>query len=111
MTEPPAAVPDHRIAPATLAALPSLCRQFHVRELALFGSAVSDRVSPASDLDLLVAFEDLPSGAYADAYFGPLDALQSLFGRPVDPVTEPALQNPHFRRQIEAAKIRLFPSP
>ena len=91
-------------------ALSALCRRFHVRKLDLFGSATDGRFDPTrSDLDFLVRFEELSSVAYADAYFGLHDELVTLFGRAVDLVTEPALENPYLRRQIEAQRQRLFP--
>jgi predicted nucleotidyltransferase len=98
--------------PEALAALPALCRRFGVRRLALFGSAATGRFDPArSDLDLLVAFEEPPPLGYAAAYFGLHAALEELFGRPVDLVTErPALENPYFRRQVEAERRLLFPA-
>ncbi len=34
-----------------------LCRKYQVRELALFGSALSDGFTPDSDVDLLVEFD------------------------------------------------------
>ncbi len=34
-----------------------LCKRYHVRELALFGSAVREDFSPTSDVDVLVEFE------------------------------------------------------
>jgi hypothetical protein len=38
-----------------------LCRQFHVRQLELFGSELGDAYDPElSDLDFLVEFEALP---------------------------------------------------
>ena len=101
--------------PAALAstapdALPALCRRFHVRRLDLFGSAADGCFDPArSDLDFLVAFEALPGAAYADAYFGLREGLAGLFGRPVDLLTEPALENPYLRLQVEAQRQRLFP--
>ena len=65
-----------------LSALPALCRRFRVRHLDLFGSATDGSFDPArSDLDFLVAFEDMPDTAYADAYFGLRDGLASLFGQ------------------------------
>jgi len=95
---------------ADLDTLRILCRRFHVRQLDLFGSAVDERFDPArSDLDFLVAFEELPSAAYADAYFGLHESLITLFGRAVDLVTEPSLENPYLRRQLEAQRQRLFP--
>ena len=51
-----------------------LCRQFRVRRLGLFDSAATGGFRPGeSDLDLLVEFEPLPAGTYADTYFGLLD--------------------------------------
>lgn len=98
------------LASVTLDALPALCRRFHVRQLYLFGSAADGRFDPAcSDLDFLAAFEELPSATYADCYFGLREGLIALFGRAVDLVTEPALENPYLRRQIEARRQRLFP--
>lgn len=95
---------------STSDALPALCRRFHVRQLDLFGSAADGRFNPAcSDLDFLVAFEELPSASYAESYFGLREGLVALFGRAVDLVTEPALENPYLRRRIEARRRRLFP--
>ena len=94
----------------TREALPTLCRRFRVRRLDLFGSAANGRFDPGrSDLDILVAFDDLTPGAYADAYFGLRAALEDLLGRPVDLLTEPALENPHLRSRIDAERRPLFP--
>lgn len=99
------------LAVAAPEAIPALCRRFHVRRLDLFGSAVGERFDPVrSDLDFLVAFEDLPESAYADAYFGLRDALAELFGREVDLLTDAALKNPYLRRRVEAQREHLFPA-
>jgi uncharacterized protein len=92
--------------------LPALCRRFGVRRLDLFGSAATGRFDPnRSDLDFLVSFnETMPPGAYADAWFGLPAALEALFGRPVDLLTEAALENPYLRRRVEAERRRLFPA-
>ncbi len=91
-------------------ALPTLCRRFHVRRLYLFGSAATGRnFDPArSDLDFLVDFKPLTPAEYTDAYFGLREALEELSGRPIDLVTEPALENPYLRRQVEAERRLLF---
>lgn len=100
------------LATAAPATIPTLCRRFHVRRLDLFGSAVGGCFDPLhSDFDFLVAFEELPGSAYADAYFGLRHALTELLGREVDLLTEAALKNPYLRRQIEAQRRRLFPTP
>ena len=92
--------------------LGDLCRRFHVRRLGLFGSAATGGFDPErSDLDLIVEFEPMPPGAYADAYFSLREQLQILFGRAVDLLTETALANPYLRRRIEAERQTLFPRP
>jgi uncharacterized protein len=97
------------VAVPALEALRSLCRRHHVRRLDLFGPAVTDRFGPAhSDLDMLVVFDDLPPGLYADAYFSLKQGLESLYGRDVDLVTDTALQNPYFRRAVEAQRQALY---
>jgi predicted nucleotidyltransferase len=98
---------------ATADALAAACRRFHVRRLDLFGSAATGRGFDAvrSDADFLVEFEPLPPADYADAYFGLREALQHLAGRPVDLLTESALENPWLRRRIEAERRPLFPAP
>jgi predicted nucleotidyltransferase len=42
----------------TQEALESFCRANHIKKLSLFGSALRDELSPESDIDLLVEFEE-----------------------------------------------------
>jgi predicted nucleotidyltransferase len=89
--------------------LVSLCRQYRVQRLALFGSALRDDFdSSHSNLDFLVEFEPLPAGSYADTFFGLAEALQQLFDRPVDLVVESAIKNPYFRESVERNKALLY---
>ena len=86
-----------------------LCRQYHVRRLALFGSALGRDFDPEqSDVDFLVEFEPLPAGTYADTYFGLLLALERLFGRKVDLVEPESVRNPYFRQEIAATQETLY---
>ena len=86
-----------------------LCRQYRVRRLELFGSAAANRDRPGeSDLDFLVEFEPFPDGGYADAYFGLHEALETLFGRPVDLVVDSAIKNPYFRQSVDETKVLVF---
>lgn len=88
----------------------ALCRRTGARRLDVFGSAArNDDFDPAtSDLDFLVAFDDLPPAKYADAYFDLKESLESLFGRPVDLVTEASLENPYFRARIHAERKPIY---
>ena len=73
--------------------LQALCRRFHVRRLDLFGSAARGDFDPEeSDIDFLVEFDRSAPQHPFDAYFGLKEALEELFGRPVDLVEAGALQ-------------------
>ncbi len=92
-----------------LSAIVELCRRFGVQRLDLFGSAAIGRFDPqCSDLDFLVAFEELPKGAYTTRYFDFREGLERLFDRKVDLLTEPGLKNPYLRRQIESEKRSIY---
>lgn len=92
-----------------LSALAQLCKRFRVCRLEVFGSAVRGDFDPRrSDLDFLVVFEPLPPGAYAEAYLGFKEALEMLFGGPVDLVAPSAIRNPYFRESVEASKALLY---
>lgn len=89
--------------------LSALCRRHAVRRLELFGSAATDREA-IGDLDFLVEFEELNSNAYADAYFGLLEDLERLFGRPVDLVMASAVTNPYFLEDIARDRTLVYGS-
>ena len=83
-------------------AVDALCERLHVRRLDLFGSAVRpDFDAQRSDLDFVMAFDELPPVEYADAFFALKEGLEQLFEQPVDLVVEQAIRNPHFKARIE----------
>ena len=87
----------------------TLCRRAGARRLDAFGSAVRADFDPeTSDLDFLVEFDDVPPAAYAQAYFALKEGLESLFGRPVDLVTNSSLANPYFRERIIAERQNVY---
>jgi uncharacterized protein len=87
----------------------SLCRQYHVQRLAVFGSALREDFDPQrSDMDFLVEFQPLPEGSYADAYFGLMEGLELIFSRPVDLVVESAIKNPYFLTSVQQGKHWLY---
>ena len=89
--------------------LDQLCRRYGVLRLDLFGSAATGRYRPEeSDLDFVVEFQPLPADAYADAYFGLLEALERLFGQPVDLVVGTAIKNPYFRQSLEETRTLVY---
>ena len=87
--------------------LEAICQRFGVRQLELFGSGATGAFdSQTSDLDFLVEFDSDPTRR-ADRYFGLLESLEDLFGRPVDVVEVGAIRNPYFLRAIEASRTLL----
>ena len=72
------------------------CKRFDVKRLELFGSRAREEGSLDSDVDLLVEFNNLHSRGISDRYFGLIDALTSIFERPVDLVEISAIRNPYF---------------
>ena len=86
-----------------------LCKKHSVRRLDVFGSAAGGAFDPDdSDIDFLVEFGDIPPGGYADAYFGLLEGLEDLFGRPVDLVVDAAIRNPYFRRSVDQTRSPVY---
>jgi hypothetical protein len=61
-----------------------------------------------SDLDFLVEFASPPSGGYADAYFGLVQSLEELFGKPVDLVVSSTIRNPFFLQSLERTRTLLY---
>ena len=85
-----------------------LCRQYGVRRLDLFGSAVNSlKFDPdRSDLDFLVEFQ--PVASMGSTYFRLAESLGELFGRSVDLVMASAIRNPYFRKSIEQTKVNIY---
>ncbi|MFL5758862.1 MAG: nucleotidyltransferase family protein [Thermomicrobiales bacterium] len=90
------------------AELATLCRRHGVRRLDIVGSAATGAFRDAgSELDFIVDFADKGAG-YADRYLDFADALETLFDRKVDLLTERWIQNPYFRRSVEATRQTIY---
>ncbi len=93
MRNPAIKIPQAQIA--------ELCRQYQVRELALFGSALRDDFGPESDIDLLVEFD--PSAQVGLLTLTRLQReLAALFQRAVDLVPKGGLK-PILRQSVLAS--------
>jgi predicted nucleotidyltransferase len=90
-----------------MAAIIDFCTKWKIREFALFGSALSDRFEPDSDLDVLVTFEPDHGWSLFD-HMTMEEELASVVGRPVDVVSKAAIlsaDNP-VRRQLILGSAR-----
>jgi predicted nucleotidyltransferase len=89
--------------------LQALCRRHNVRRLGLFGSATGAGFDPkTSDLDFIVEFGPFVAGEYSEHYFGLLEELRQLFGRPVDLVVSQAVRNPYLLESINRSRELLY---
>lgn len=89
-------------------AVAELARQHHVKHLSLFGSAATEDFDPGrSDADFLVEFSPESPSPFED-YFRFKEALEELFGRPVDLVTPPSLENPHFAASVARTAVEVY---
>jgi uncharacterized protein len=88
-----------------------LCKQYKVKNLYLFGSALRDDFDEkTSDFDFLVNFkkEEIKIEDYADNYFDFLYSLEALLDRKVDIQEEKAIKNPLFKQRVEATKQLIY---
>lgn len=91
-----------------LNAIKSLCESHNVRTLYVFGSASTGKFNPRSDVDLLISFNAMDAGDYADTYFELAEEFEKVFKLPVDLVTEKSLSNPYFIESINKSKTLLY---
>lgn len=96
------------LSPAQLEKIRSLCAQYRVAALYLFGSALTDHFRADSDVDFLVRFREMALLEYADNYFDFLDELRKVVKREVDLVIEKDLSNPVLIEEINANKVLVY---
>ena len=90
--------------------LDTLCKQYAVVRLELFGSALGAQFKETSDLDFLVEFDPHNSLGAFDQYFGLKEALGELFERSIDLVELTAIKNPYFQQKIDQEKRPIYVS-
>jgi len=88
--------------------LVSLCIRYKVKQLYLFGSAVSDKFNINSDLDFLVEFFGMNILDYGDNFFDFKDQLTTLFNRRIDLITSCSLENPYLIASINQSKETIY---
>lgn len=89
-------------------AIATLCKQYGVARLALFGSAVKGTFDPdRSDLDFVVDLGGYERGV-ARRYLGLIVALELLLGRSVDVVTVHPDTSDAFRRELERTAVTIY---
>ncbi|MCH8010154.1 MAG: nucleotidyltransferase family protein [Chloroflexi bacterium] len=86
-------------------AIADVCRRYHIRRLALFGSLLRNQLRSDSDLDVLVEFDENHTPGFA--FFDIEAELSQILGRKVD-LNTPQFLSPHFRQEVEAQAEVVF---
>jgi predicted nucleotidyltransferase len=71
--------------------LKEICREYSIRELSIFGSALRNDFNPDSDIDLLIEFKP-ESGISLFDLVDLKKEFEELFGRDVDIVSKNAIK-------------------
>ena len=85
----------------------ALCRALGLKRLALFGSALTERFGPHSDVDLLVEFKAGVVRTLLDRGRVQME-FERLFGRRVDLAELRLIDNPVRRREIAASQVEVY---
>ncbi len=96
-----------------LAAVEALCRKHSVKVLYAVGSVLRPAdFGPASDVDLLFAFDEdaISDEAYNTNLWTFWQALEQLMGRKVDLIHGPSLKNPYLIEELLATRMLLVGS-
>ena len=85
-----------------------LCSKYSVKSMYVFGSVCTENFNNESDIDILIAFDNLSIEQYTDNYFELHNKLEALFGRKIDLLTEKSLSNPYFIQSLENTKQLIY---
>ena len=85
-----------------------VCKDLPVKRLALFGSAVTGKFGPVSDVDVLVVFDTDRKIDLFDKYFELKERLETIFRREVDLTVDKPFKNPVFRESVEKSRTIIY---
>ena len=85
-----------------------LCEQHKVGRLFAFGSALTERFTDESDVDMIVDFDKEAVEDYFLNYFDFKYSLEDLFKRKVDLLEEQPVRNSYLRNSIENSKLLIY---
>ncbi|MDZ7626599.1 MAG: nucleotidyltransferase domain-containing protein [Ignavibacteriaceae bacterium] len=86
----------------------AICRQYRVKTLFAFGSAVKDKMSPDSDIDFVVEIESNDPFIYTENYFELKFQLEKLLKREIDLLEQKAIKNPFLSEEIDSNKVLVY---
>jgi predicted nucleotidyltransferase len=84
------------------------CSEFNVNELYVFGSILSDKFKPESDIDFIVSILSNDPIEYAENYFELKFELERIFKRRIDLLEQKAIRNKTFENLINNQKMLVY---
>lgn len=94
--------------PVQIKRIQELCKANKVKTLFAFGSVTTGNFHAASDIDLVVDFDENDPCKYTDLYFNLKNRLELLFNRSIDLLEERAIRNRMFRKQLDETKVLIY---
>jgi uncharacterized protein len=85
-----------------------LCKTNKVRSLFAFGSVITDKFRPDSDIDLVVDIDDNDPISYSDKYFNLKFQLEEILKRQIDLLEQKAIRNEFLKSEIERTKVQIY---
>ena len=86
----------------------NLCKIHKVKSLYAFGSVLTEKFNPESDVDLIVDFQQIDVLDYGDNYYNLKFSLEDIFKRKVDLLEEKAIRNPYFLKTLNQNKKLIY---
>jgi predicted nucleotidyltransferase len=97
-----------KIEETKLRQIEALCKNNKVKSLFAFGSVLRSDFNDASDIDLIVDFDEKDPIKYTDLYFSLKDKLEAILTRQVDLLEERAIKNKFFKQELDNTKVKIY---
>jgi len=86
-----------------------LFKKHKVKNAYVFGSVLTTKFNPESDLDFIVNLQDGLEPADAGGHLWDLEfELENLLHRKIDLLTERSLKNPYFIKELNETKFPIY---
>lgn len=85
-----------------------LCESYDVNSLFAFGSVITDKFRPESDIDLVVDIQSLDPITYSENYFNLKFELENILKRQVDLLEMKSIRNKFLKSEIDRTKVLIY---
>ncbi len=87
----------------------NVCHRYGVKRMYAFGSVITDRFDPEkSDLDFVIEMEQMPPLIRGEKLIALWEALEDLFAKKIDLITEQPIKNPYLRANVNRTKRLIY---